>query len=101
MTVKKFFKRKRDKRSMDLDPEDVAIVFKADGHVDLSFPELTGEQVPQHILAALAVSNAIMDDDFFEEIQEAFEEKMSDEIEETNAQEVASLQARPQLKIIS
>lgn len=84
-------------RSIALETEDVAIVFRHDGHLELSFPELHDAYVPEHILAALAVSNAIMDDDFFEEIQRAFEGRM---LETHAAPPPSRAPCRPELRIV-
>ena len=50
-------KRKR-KTHMSISDTDVAFVFREDGHVDVSFPEIKADPVPDHVMAALALSSS-------------------------------------------
>lgn len=64
-------KRKR-KTHMSLSDTDVAFVFREDGHVDVSFPEINADPVPDHVMAALAISYAITDPQTLETLRTRF-----------------------------
>lgn len=55
-----------------IDETDVVFVFKESGDVDISFPELLTEEVPEHMLCALALSYALSDKDFVQTIRDRF-----------------------------
>lgn len=71
-----------NRKSIAIDENDVALIFKEDGHVDLSFPEMTGDEVPEHVMAALVLSYAVVDEEFFALIQERFAQQASVTLEE-------------------
>ena len=95
--MEKFFTSKRSTKKITLNPHDVAIVFKEDGHIDLSFPEMEDDQIPDHIFAALALSYAVMDEELFDMIQERFAESL--EQEATTSTPKAS--KKPALKVVT
>ena len=74
---------RHNKQKIELAKNDVALIFREDGHVDLSFPELEGDSVPSHALAALACSYAVMDEEFFMLIQDHFSQKALNMVQET------------------
>lgn len=61
-----------NRKSIAIGENDVALIFKEDGHVDLSFPEMTEDHVPEHVMAALVLSYAVVDEEFFALIQDRF-----------------------------
>lgn len=71
-----------NRKSIAIGENDVALIFKEDGHVDLSFPEMTGEDVPEHVMAALVLSYAVVDEEFFALIQDRFAQQASVTLEE-------------------
>mgnify|MGYP003630930725 CR=1 FL=1 len=71
-----------NRKSIAIDENDVALIFKEDGHVDLSFPEMTGDHVPEHVMAALVLSYAVVDEEFFALIQDRFAQEASVVLEE-------------------
>ena len=71
-----------NRKSIAIGENDVALIFKEDGHVDLSFPEMTGDYVPEHVMAALVLSYAVVDEDFFALIQDRFAQQASVNLEE-------------------
>lgn len=72
-----------NRKSIAIGENDVALIFKEDGHVDLSFPEMTGDDdVPEHVMAALVLSYAVVDEDFFALIQERFAQQASVTLED-------------------
>ncbi len=71
-----------NRKSIAIGENDVALIFKEDGHVDLSFPEMTGDDVPEHVMAALVLSYAVVDEDFFALIQNRFAQQTSINLEE-------------------
>jgi hypothetical protein len=58
-----------------LQDTDVALVFREEGKIEASFPEITSENVPDHVMAALAISHALVDEDFVKMIRERFAHK--------------------------
>ena len=70
-----------NRKSIAIGENDVALIFKENGHVDLSFPEMTGEHVPEHVMAALVLSYAVVDEDFFALIQDHFSQQVSVDLE--------------------
>ena len=99
----------KNRKNIALDENDVALIFKEDGHIDLSFPEITGHAVPDHVMAALALSYAVVDDAFFTLIQERFAEEsrnlVAQEVSRGKAkskyQDKAPAGETPHLKIVS
>ncbi|HBN21660.1 MAG TPA: hypothetical protein DD412_00280 [Holosporales bacterium] len=71
-----------NRKSIAIGENDVALIFKEDGHVDLSFPEMTGDHVPEHVMAALVLSYAVVDEEFFALIQDRFAQQASVTLEE-------------------
>lgn len=71
-----------NRKSIAIGENDVALIFKEDGHVDLSFPEMTGDHVPEHVMAALVLSYAVVDEEFFALIQDRFAQQASVVLEE-------------------
>src|SRR5579863_892 len=95
---------RRTKQKIELAKNDVALIFREDGHVDLSFPELEGESVPPHALAALACSYAVMDEDFFMLIQEHFSQKALSLVQEEQPTPEADFTPAPKtshLRVVS
>ena len=96
-----------NRKSITIDENDVALIFKEDGHVDLSFPEITDGYVPDHVMAALALSYAVVDEEFFDIIQERFSQQATETLqaeaqEHTADSEGAKPQgAPPHLKVVS
>ena len=97
-----------NRKSITIDENDVALIFKEDGHVDLSFPEIADEHVPEHVMAALALSYAVVDEEFFDIIQERFAQQATDTLhaeaqeKASNGDDGASSQgATPHLKVVS
>lgn len=95
---------------IELNESDVALIFKEDGHVDLTFPQDLGDHVPEHVLAALSLSYALVDDDFFDIIQNRYADQISKTLEE-ELDELQSLEApsstpskpthpKPDLKVV-
>tara|TARA_R110002111_G_scaffold146484_1_gene213268 strand:- start:102 stop:434 length:333 start_codon:yes stop_codon:yes gene_type:complete len=66
-----------NRKSIAIGENDVALIFKEDGHVDLSFPEMEGDHVPEHVMAALVLSYAVVDEEFFALIQDRFAQQAS------------------------
>ncbi len=62
----------KNRKFIALEETDVALIFKADGHLDLNFPKCIGENIPEHLMAALSLSYAAMDDEFFDIIQNRY-----------------------------
>ena len=96
-----------NRKSIAIDENDVALIFKEDGHVDLSFPEVTDDNVPEHVMAALALSYAVVDEEFFDIIQERFAQQATETLEaearkqdEEPPKETAKI-AAPHLKVVS
>ena len=97
-----------NRKFIALEETDVALIFKADGHVDLNFPKNIGDYIPEHLMAALSLSYAAMDDEFFDIIQNRY----VDEILQTLQEEVGkgpiddsspeeTPPAKPILKVVS
>ena len=97
-----------NRKILALDESDVALIFKDDGHVDLSFPNDVGNLVPDHVMAALSISYAMMDDEFFEMIQDRYRDDIIDALCEELGEDFTdgktgrqdSLQSRPHLTVI-
>jgi hypothetical protein len=51
---------------------DVAFVFREEGTVEVSFPEVHTETAPDHILAALALSHMLVDEALFQSLKDQF-----------------------------
>lgn len=64
-------KRKRN-INLRIQENDVAFVFREGGHVDVSFPEIGNDSVPDHIMAALAISYAITDPQTLDTLRSRF-----------------------------
>jgi uncharacterized Fe-S cluster-containing protein len=62
--------KRREK--INLQDTDVALVFREEGKIEASFPEITSENVPDHVMAALAISHALVDEEFVKLIRERF-----------------------------
>lgn len=95
-----------NRKTIELDENDVVLVFKEDGHVDLSFPEVTGDYVPDHIMAALALSYAVIDEEFFGLIQERFAQEAAETLEDEaqrnrNSAAEKETVTTPHLKVVS
>ena len=71
-----------NRKILALEKTDVALIFKEDGHVDLSFPNDFDDYVPDHVMAALSISYAMMDDDFFELIQNRYKDEIASALNE-------------------
>jgi hypothetical protein len=95
--MEKIFTGKPTSKKMILNPHDVAIVFKADGHIDLSFPEMNEDQIPDHLFAALALSYAVMDEELFDLIQERFAESLEQEATPV----ISKTTKKPALKVVT
>lgn len=102
----------KNRRTLKIDEGDAALIFKEDGHVDLSFPDITEDDVPEHVLAALAISYAVMDEKLFNLIQDKFAEITSENLEngmqgqlfdiaETQELEESQTDKKSHLKIVS
>ncbi len=92
-----------NRKVLALDTTDVALVFKEDGHVDLSFPNDVGDYVPDHVMAALSISYAMMDDEFFELIQNRYRDDITDALREELGEELQDESVedqRPHLTVI-
>lgn len=77
----------KNRKKIAVDDNDVALIFKEDGHIDLSFPELKGKEIPDHVMAALALSYAVVDEEFFNLIQDRFEAESQALLKATRASE--------------
>lgn len=55
-----------------LEPEDAAIILRADGSFETSFPEEHGSEVPGHILTGAAMAYALRDEMLLEKIMDHF-----------------------------
>jgi uncharacterized Fe-S cluster-containing protein len=66
--------KRREK--IHLQDTDVALVFREEGKIEASFPEITSENVPDHVMAALAISHALVDEEFVKLIRERFAHKV-------------------------
>ena len=58
--------------SIHLGGQDVALVFRNDGSIDASFPQHFTEPIPDHVLVALALSYALVDEGFVEDLRRRF-----------------------------
>lgn len=67
---------KKRRAKITLEDTDVALVFRKEGVIEASFPEITSEPVPDHVVAAMAVSYALVDEDFFNSLRERFSHKL-------------------------
>lgn len=67
-------KKRREK--INLQDTDVALVFREEGKIEASFPVITSDNVPDHVMAALAISHALVDEEFVKLIRERFAQKM-------------------------
>lgn len=65
---------KRDKRkeTITLGERDVGLIFRDDGSIEASFPQHLPEPIPDHIIVALALSYALVDEDFVDELRRRF-----------------------------
>ena len=66
---------KKRRGKITLQDTDVALVFREEGNIEASFPEITSENVPDHVMAAIAISHALVDEDFVKMIRERFAHK--------------------------
>lgn len=66
----------KNRYDLKLEDTDVAFIFKEDGHIDISFPDLHGAFIPDHVMTALLLSHAVLDQDFYDLIQERYAKKV-------------------------
>ncbi len=96
-----------NRKKIAIGENDVALIFKEDGHVDLSFPEISDEHVPEHVMAALALSYAVVDEEFFAIIQDRFAQQAAMTLEEEARERNAAIKKEdgsvttPHLKVVS
>ena len=55
-----------------LEPEDAAIILRADGSFETSFPEHHKTDVPDHILTGAAIAYALRDENLLHRIMDHF-----------------------------
>ena len=55
-----------------LEPEDAALILRADGSFETSFPEDHSTEVPDHILTGAAMAYALRDENLLEQIMDNF-----------------------------
>lgn len=63
---------KSETSKMTVAEGDVLFVFKESGEVHMSFPEVHSDDVPEHMLCALALSYALADKDFIKTLRDRF-----------------------------